>query len=60
MIVVLVLLFLPVKVDAVVIEAGVTDQSHPLRPSWRDVFPVVLVQILAKETYKRELGLLGE
>ena len=50
MIVIPVLLLLPVEVDAVVIEAGVTDQSHPLGPAWRDVFPVVFVQVLAKET----------
>ena len=51
-VVVLVLLLATVEVDAVVVEPGVTDQSHPLRPAWGDVFSIVLIQVLPKESWE--------
>ena len=56
MVVVVVLLLPPIKVDAVVVEARVADQSHPLRPARRDVLPIVLIQVLPEVPYTREEG----
>ena len=51
-VVVLVLLLPTVEVDAVVVETGVSDQSHPLGPARGDVFSIVLVQVLPKESWE--------
>ena len=46
--------FLPVEVDSVIVESGVSDEPDPLPPSGRYVRPVVLVQIFAKITWNKK------
>lgn len=46
-----VFLFVTISADGVIIEAGVFDQSDPFTPPRRDIAPIVLIEVFAKESY---------
>ena len=37
-----------VHIQRVVIEAGIPYQANPLRPAWRDVLTIVVIEVLAE------------
>lgn len=51
-----VLLLVAVSADGVIVETGIFDESDPLAPPRRNVAAIVLIEVLAKESCRRETG----